>query len=588
VIAVIAAAAVITVRKPAPPGPAPPGPAPPGKPTVKNPDTLIYATIGEPETLDPAWAYDTASSEVIQNVYEPLIFFKGEKTDEFEPRLAENWEISADGLTYRFKIRKGVKFHAGGDLSPEDVEYSFERAMVQDRDGGPVWMLLEPLIGVGTASTRDEEGNIVVPFEQIDNAIEVDGDYVIFHLKQPYGPFLQILAQSWSSIVDKEWCIAQGDWPGTADTYENFNNPEVPPLQEKMNGTGPFKLDRWEHGAQVVLVRNDAYWRTPAKLRSVVIKRVDEWTDRKLMFLAGDADFVYVPRANIKEVENVEGTRVIKDLPTLAVDAIFFTLEIDPTSEWIGSGKLDGNGIPPDFFKDKDVRLGFAYSFDWDTFIRDAFLGEGVQPASPVIEGLPFVDPAAKKYSLDLAKAENHFKQAFGGKLWENGFALTVLYNTGNEPRRIAAEILEKNIESLNPKFEIDVINRDWPVYLREMVRSKLTLYIIGWLADFPDPHNFVHPFMHSEGSFSAWQHYSNPTVDNLISSGIIETDPAKRRAIYYELQRIYYEDVPSLPTVQPLGRHYERDWVQGWYYNPIIPGTPHGGYYYPIWKGYE
>lgn len=580
VIAVIAAAAVIVVRKPAPG---------PGPRTVKNPDTLIYATIGEPETLDPAWAYDTASAGVIQNVYEPLIFFKGEKTDEFEPRLAENWEISTDGLTYRFKIRSGVKFHAGGDLSPEDVEYSFERAMVQDRDGGPVWMLLEPLIGVGTASTRDGEGNIVVPFEQIDDAIEVDGDYVIFHLKQSYGPFLQILAQSWSSIVDKEWCIAQEDWPGTVDTYEDFNNPEVPPLQEKMNGTGPFKLDRWEHGVQVVMMRNDNYWRTPAKLESVVIKRVDEWTDRKLMFLAGDADFVYVPRANIREVENVEGTRFIKDLPTLAVDAIFFTFEIDPTSEWIGSGELDGKGIPPDFFEDKDVRLGFAYSFDWDTFIRDAFLGEGVQPASPVIEGLPFVDPAAKKYSLDLTKAENYFKQAFGGKLWENGFTLTVLYNTGNEPRRIVAEIFEKNIEALNPKFEIDVINRDWPVYLREMVRSKLTLYIIGWLADFPDPHNFVHPFMHSEGAFSAWQHYSNPTVDNLISSGIVETDPAERRAIYYELQRIYYEDVPSLPTIQALGRHYEQDWVQGYFYNPIIPETPHScGYYYPIWKGYE
>jgi len=554
---------------------------------VKNPDTLVYETIGEMESLDPAWAYDTASGEVILNVYEPLLLFKGGSTDEFEPRIAESWTISDDGLTYTFKIRTGVKFQNGDILTPQDVVYSIKRAMVQDRDGGPVWMFLEPLIGVGTYSTRDSDGNISIPFEQINNAVTVEGDSVVFHLKQPYGPFIQILAQTWASIVDENWCIAQGDWPGTAETYENFNNPQTPPLQEKMNGTGPFKLDRWEHGVQIVLMRNDNYWRTPAKLKSVVIKKVDEWTDRKLALLAGDADFVYIPRANVLEVENLEGIRMIKDLPTLAADAVFFNFEINDNSEYIGSGKLDGNGTPTNFFSDKDVRLGFAYSFDWDTYIREALLGEGKQPASPVIDGLPYVDPNAKKYSLNPAQAENHFRQAFGGALWENGFKLTLLYNTGNEPRRISAEIFKQNIENLNPKFSIEIVGRDWPTYLRDMVAGNLSMYNLGWQADFPDPHNFVSAFMSSGGSLSMFQHYNNPLVDNLINSGIIEPDPAKRQTIYYQLQQIYYDDVPSLMIDQVVGRHVERDWVNGWYYNPIIPGTPWGGDYYPVWKGY-
>ena len=554
---------------------------------VKNPDTLVYETIGEMESLDPAWAYDTASGEVILNVYEPLLLFKGGSTDEFEPRIAESWTISDDGLTYTFKIRTGVKFQNGDILTPQDVVYSIKRAMVQDRDGGPVWMFLEPLIGVGTYSTRDSDGNISIPFEQINNAVTVEGDSVVFHLKQPYGPFIQILAQTWASIVDENWCIAQGDWPGTAETYENFNNPQTPPLQEKMNGTGPFKLDRWEHGVQIVLMRNDNYWRTPAKLKSVVIKKVDEWTDRKLALLAGDADFVYIPRANVLEVENLEGIRMIKDLPTLAADAVFFNFEINDNSEYIGSGKLDGNGTPTNFFSDKDVRLGFAYSFDWDTYIREALLGEGKQPASPVIDGLPYVDPNAKKYSLNPAQAENHFRQAFGGALWENGFKLTLLYNTGNEPRRISAEIFKQNIENLNPKFSIEIVGRDWPTYLRDMIAGNLTMYNLGWQADFPDPHNFVGPFMSSGGALSAFQHYNNPIVDNLINSGIVEPDPAKRQAIYYQLQQIYYDNVPSVMIDQVVGRHVERDWVNGWYYNPIIPGTPWGGDYYPVWKGY-
>jgi len=556
--------------------------------TVKTPDTLVNESIGGPYSLDPAWGYDSASMEVIQNVYETLIFFKDGSTDQFDPRLAENWTISADGLTYTFKIRAGVKFQNGDDLTPEDVVYSIKRAMVEDPVGGPVWMFLEPLIGVGTMSTRDENDNIVVPFAQIDNAVKVENGLVVFHLKQPYGPFLAILAQSWSSIVDENWCIAQGDWPGTAETYENFNNPETAILQEKMNGTGPFKLDRWEHGVQVVMTRNDNYWRTPAKLKWVYIKQVDEWTARKLDLQAGNADFVYVPRANLPEIENMTDVRVTKNLPELMADAIFFNFNIDPTSEWIGSGKLDGNGIPTNFFSDKNVRLGFAYSFDWVTFIRDATLNQATQPANPIIDGLPYGDPLAKKYSLNLAKAENYFRQAFDGAVWENGFELTVLYNTGNVPRKIAAEILKQNVESLNPKFSINIVARDWgTTYIPDLYAHKLTLYHLGWQADFPDPHNFVSAFMSSGGGCSAFQDYNNPLVDNLINSGIVETDPAKRQAIYYQLQQIYYDDVPSLMVDQVFGVHVERDWVNGWYYNPIIPGTPWGGDYYPVWKGY-
>jgi peptide/nickel transport system substrate-binding protein len=554
-------------------------------PWPNNPSTLVYETIFEPNTLDPAWAYDTTSSEVIQNVYETLISFKDGRTDEFDPKLAENWTISADGLTYTFIIRTGVKFQNGDNLTPQDVVYSIKRAMVRDINGGPVWMLLEPLIGVGTMSTRDENGNIVIPFENIDNSVNVENGLVVFHLKQPYDPFIQILAQSCASIVDENWCIAQGDWPGTAATYENFNNRQTSPLQELMNGTGPFKLDSWEHGVQVILTRNDNYWRTPTKLKSVVIKVVSDWTDRKLALLAGDADFVYVPRANLPEIENVSGVRIIENLPELTCEAIFFNFEIDNSSQWIGSGKLDGNGIPPNFFSDENVRLGFAYSFDWDTFIADAYLGQAVQPASPVIDGLPYVDPSAKEYYLDPAQAENHFRQAFGGALWENGFKLTILYNTGNDTRRIAAEILKQNIESLNTKFSITIESRDWATYLNEMVASKLTLYYLGWQADYADPHNFVSAFMSSRGALSAFQHYNNPTVDNLISAGIVGADPAQRQAIYYQLQQIYYDDVPSLPTAQTVGVHVERDWVNGWYYNPLIPGTPEGGDYYLIWK---
>lgn len=566
--------------------------------SIKNPDTMIEATIGEPETLDPAWAYDTASGEVIFNIYDALIFFDKEKVDKFVPKIAEqvpsveNGLVKDGGKTIIFPIRQGVKAHGGGTITPEDVEYSFERAMIQERDGGPTWMLLEPLLGVealselGDLENSTDAANIGM---MIDNAVVVEGNNVVFKLAKsfPTTTFLQIWSQTWASIVDKETAVQHGAWPGNKDNwvqvFATYHNPEVPELQEADCGSGPFKLESWTHGVEVSLVRFDDYWAGPAKLKRAVIKTVDEWATRKLMFQQGDADIIYVPQQNIAEVEGVAGIRCVKNLATLQLDAIFFTFEVDSASPYIGSGKLDGNGVPTDFFSDINLRKAFAYSFDWDTYIEEAMLGEAKHVPGPVPEGLPFFNPNQEMYTFDLTKAEQHFKAAWNGQVWDKGFKIQLLYNTGNLARKTAAEILKDNVEGLNTKFKVEVIEVDWPTYLRAMVRSQLPIYIIGWLADFPDPHNFVHPFMHSNGAFSAWQKYSNPHVDELIEEGISETDQTVRKNIYYELQRIYYEDVPSVIIDQPLGRHWERDWVQGWYWNPIHPGF----YFYDLSKGY-
>jgi len=102
----------------------------------------LIANISDIASLDPAFAYDVPSAGQIQNIYEPLIKFSNSSTSEFEPALATEWVISEDGLTYRFKIRENVLFHNGNPLTPEDVEYSFERGIVQDYSLGPQWMFL--------------------------------------------------------------------------------------------------------------------------------------------------------------------------------------------------------------------------------------------------------------------------------------------------------------------------------------------------------------------------------------------------------------------------------------------------------------
>ena len=119
-------------------------------PKSADPTTIVVAEseVGI-DTLDPALAYDTASGEIIQNVYDTLVFYDGDKTDAFVPQLAESWDLSADGKTYTFKIRSGVKFHEGQDLTASDVAYSFQRGLLQGGYSSPQWLLSEPFFGVG-------------------------------------------------------------------------------------------------------------------------------------------------------------------------------------------------------------------------------------------------------------------------------------------------------------------------------------------------------------------------------------------------------------------------------------------------------
>lgn len=555
---------------------------------VRNPDTFVTLRYGDPESLDPDYAYDTASEEVIYlNVYETLIGYDGSVLSRYRPVLATdvpslaNGLISKDGLTYTFPIRKGVHFHDGSLMTPDDVRYSMLRFMLQDRDGGPSWLLLTPLLG--RDSTR--EGNkIVVTYDQAARAVQVQGGNVVFHLAHPYGAFLSIMA-AWSFVLPKAWAAAHGDWDGSAGTWQEFNNPK---LQDRyafdhMDGTGPFTLQQWDRqGKEIILVRNDQYWRAPARLVRVIIRDVSEFTTRRLQLQQGDADLIAVDRPDQSKVEGMPGVSIRDGFPTLSVLAAHFNFKIDTTGNPdVGSGKLDGNGIPPDFFSDVHVRRGFAYAFDYATFIRDAWNGKADQPNGPIINGLLGYDPTLPKYTHDPARAAAEFKEAWGGRLWDTGFKFTVTYNTGNTARQIGAAIIKDSVEALNPKFNVDVRNLQFSSFLQNTQAHKGTMYLLGWSVDYPDPDDFAQPFLASDGDYPKRNSYSNPQADALVKQAAEMTDPAKRVAIYRQLTRIAYNDVPALYVSQAVAFFVMRSWVHGWYYNAVLGGAD----YYPISK---
>ncbi len=597
---------------------------------IKNPDTVVYATAGGPESMDPVWAYDTASGEVIYQIYDNLINYKGESVTEFVPMIStevpsvENGLLSEDGLTYTFPIREGVKFHNGDILTPEDVAYSFKRGLIFDRAGGPMWMLLEPLCGVtgietlaikltgvekygdlfvnedpkaGELKSEYKEAMIKVYTDYVDKAVEVDGNKVILHLFQPYAPLLNIISHSgsWASIIDKKWAIEQGTWDGKADTWWKYHDPdcEKDPLFKVANGTGPFTLKKWVPEEVIMLERFEDYWRGPAKIKNVQFKYINEWTTRKLMLQKGDADIIYVPQPYMGEVRKMEGLHIIEGLPTLANTCVMMPWEINAEGNpLIGSGKLDGEGIPADFFNDIHVRKAFSHLFPYEVFITKVLQGQAIRNPGPLIKGLlGYSDDPSLFYEFSLLKAKEEFKQAWDGQVWEKGFKFSMYYNEGNDVRKAFADMFSTYANMINPKFKIEVVGQQWSAYLKTFLASKLPMFGIGWLADYPDPHNFVPTYMATYGTYAGYFgdpyiEFAKENVDPLCDKAIKSTDPEERAAIYNQLVKLAHDQAVLLFLFQPIGHHVERDWIKGWYYNPITSGLPNGADFYSLSKG--
>lgn len=545
-------------------------------------DTIVFAHRSEMESLDPVYPYDGVSHGLIMNVYDTLIKFDGAAADKFAPSLADMPQISDDGLEYKFKIRRGVKFHNGYDFTPEDARYSLLRFMLSDRAGGPASLLLEPVLGISSTRTADGFDKRA---EDAFDAVRVDGDYLIIRLKKPFAPFLAIMTR-WSYIVSQKWCVQNGEWDGSAETWKQFNNRDKSEsyLFNNMNGTGPFRLARWDiAGKKLMLTANENYFTGAPKIKNVFLISVDETSTMRLMLESGEADIAEISQKFSPQMREREDIVLLDNLPRLKVDpVIFFTADINAEANAdIGSGKLDGEGIPPDFFNDINVRKAFAHSFDYEAFLNDTHDGKGALANGPVPPGIAGYRADAPYYNFDLKKAEAYFKKARGGAVWENGFKFTLSYNTSGDMRQIACEIIKRNVESLNPKFKIELRSVTWPMFLEKAEQRKMPMWARGWVADYADAHNFAFAFLHGDGRYAQAQGFKNARLDALIEAALAETDAETRAELYARVQKIAYEETRQIFTVYPGGVLAHGSDVKGFYDNPVFMGV----YFYPLYK---
>ncbi len=629
-----------------------------------DPTTYVSATFGEPETLDPAIDYESAGIADILQIYDTLIYYNNDKATEFVPQLAlevpsvENGGISADGQTVTFKIRPGVKFHDGSDMTLDDVAFTFQRGLLQGGTFTPQWLLTEPLLGAGVYDVTDlidptlagpdvetlnddPENLLKVPAdvllatcEKVTSTIVADAaaGTVTFTLAQPWAPFIDTLANGWGAIMSKAWVGANGGWDGDCATWQNFYGKTSEQINETAigsgaMGTGPYMLDHWTKGEEIVLKANENYWRTepiweggpsgaPA-IKTVIEKQVDEFSTRYAMLQAGDADYAAVGSiADWPQMDGLTGQvcelvdtncvptetpdqplELIKGYETATRTDFFFTftLNTDGGNNFMGSGELDGNGIPPNFFSDDNVRLGFAHCFNYDIYLSDVLLGEAFRSRGVMFPGMDGYQEDAPVYEYDLAKCEEYLKASKWTKgpdgwvpdpagevsLWDTGFRMTIAYNTGNTARQTLAQIFQQELAALNENFIVEVTGLPWPTYLRNQRAQKLPLFPVGWIEDIHVTHNWVQPYaIGTYGNRQALPAELKAKFEELITAAVVEPDKAAREAIYHEFNQVYHEAVTGLILFIANGRHYQQRWVEGWQSNPIGPT-----YYYALSK---
>jgi peptide/nickel transport system substrate-binding protein len=623
----------------------------------KDPATYVAATFGEPELIDPSLTYETSGGGIIQNVYDTLITYNREDPVSFVPMLAtevpsaDNGGISADGLTYLFNIRSGVKFHDGTDMTPSDVAYSLQRGLLQGGTASPQFLLTEPILGAGifdiaelvdpSGALDDDPAALAAADPQllldactkVTDAIVADdaAGTVTIKLANSWGPFLATIANSWGAVQSKAERVSKGAWDGDCATWQNFYGKTSDQLNElglgnTENGTGPYKLDHWTPGEEIVLVANEDYWvkeplweggptGAPA-LKTIIIKSIDEFSTRFAMLQAGDADSAAVGSSadwtqmdtlvgvecqetteNCTDVDPNQPLEKVGNLLSTARTDMFFTYELPADSNFIGSGQLDGDGIPVNFFSDPLVRKGFAYCFNYDLYLQDVLLGEAVRSTTVMLPGMLGDDPDAPIYTYDPAKCTELLQQSMWKKnadgtwtpdpngdvsLWDTGFRFTALYNTGNTGRQVAAQILQTELGAINDKFVVEVTGLPWPTFLKNQRASNLPIFFSGWQEDIHDPHNWVVPF--TIGTYGGRQKLPAEVKDQfaeIINRAVLASTPEERQAIYDEFNTLYHETASSIPLFVITSRRYQQRWVEGWFANPIFSGT----YYYSMSK---
>ncbi|MFQ5840570.1 MAG: ABC transporter substrate-binding protein [Candidatus Methylomirabilales bacterium] len=454
----------------------------------------------DPPSLDPAHITDTVSHSVASEIFDGLVEF--DEHLKIRPAIAQSWTISPDGRTYTFTLRKGVRFHNGREVRAEDFRYSFERLLKPETRSERTW-ILEKL--KGARAFMAEQAKRV-------SGIRVLGPYrLALDLEEPFAPFLALLAYPSASVLPREEVER---WGGQFATH---------PV-----GTGPFRFVSWRHDDQVVLDAFAQHFRGTPRLERILFRIIPEELVRLEEFRAGNLEHTDIP---VGRYRTIQADPELKDRvitsPSFGINAIQLNLEQPP-------------------FRD-NVALRHALNYAVDKAVVARVIMEGrVEPARGVLPpGMLGHNPDLPGYPYDPNRARRLLAEAGypGGK----GLApLTLHYNKGLVNRTLC-EYIQAALQEIGVRVELRAV--DWAAYIQLVDSGQAQMYRLGWLADYPDPENFLTVLFHSRnvGPPGNASRYRNPRVDALLDRADRSLDPGERIRLYREAERLIVDDAPWL-----------------------------------------
>lgn len=435
--------------------------------------------------LDPRLASDSTSKRVTEMVYNGLIRLT--PTLEPEAALAESWE-NPDELTWIFKLRQGVKFHDGEELTAEDVKYTFDT-------------ILDP----------EFQSNSYALFSPI-SSVEIVDDYTVkFVLSQPYSPLLSYMDVG---IIPKH--IAEAD-PESLTT-----NPV---------GTGPYKFVSWDKNSKITFEANSDYWAGVPKTQKLTYFIIPDNTTRVASLESGDIDLVHSPLS----ATDVERMRSNTD----------FVME---EMEGVGYTYLNFN-MKDETLSDVKIRQAISHLVDKKVISDSIYRGMDKPAVSPLIPSSWAYTEDVPQFGYDPEKAKALIAEAGytdtdgDGFVDKDGQVLEIELATHTEdPNRIQAVEYLQNEFSKNG-IKTSVSTTEWSTFSNNMMEGKFDVALLGWLNLF-DPDRATYNQFYSE-SGNNYGKYANPKVDELLQQGRSVSDQEQRKEIYKEIAQIVNEEVP-------------------------------------------
>jgi oligopeptide transport system substrate-binding protein len=502
--------------------------------------TLTLSYFAEPSSLDPAVGWSVIERQIAHDIYQGLLQYareEGAAGTRLIPCLAtevpsaENGGISADGTVFTFRLRQGVKFQPplNRELTAADFKFSFERMMREPL--APATSFYKGVVGAG-AFMRGAADEI--------SGYKVVDDYTVeITLKRPDVSFLHAITMGFCDVVPREW-VEQ--WDGQFDRH---------PL-----GTGPFVLQRWTPGQEIVLTRNPSYWEEGRPhLDGINYQLSLDPSTAALKLERGEVDVLGdgVPVADIPRVKaDPELGKLVHSQPLVATSSLFMNVEMKP-------------------FDDVRVRRALSWAIDRDRLV-ELQAGEAKSLWQFYPHGLPGHEEGKIYYGYDRAKARRLLSKAG----YPDGFE-TILYTDDVDPNPMLWRSVQADLAAIGVKAELETMSSQ-TLAVRQSTPRTLTAGSFGWRMDFPDPSDCIIPLF---GRASAVEGGSNasfwwsPKLERMLAKARPMIDPEARIAKFSEMQALIAKEAPYVPCYQPIQTTMRSETTGGFYLHPVYQIDP-------------